>query len=190
MRPFTAPSGSSPRPSATVILPAVTWSRTASTSSGSACIAVASSRASSARGPTMASRPASRLRWSTRSRFAYSAGTRTLKRVELRQRVVANAEQHADTQIRSRDDVRQCLRERAAADPFAVVEDILLELVEDDVDLPVEEAAPLLELVGERELVRGWTGARSRRARATSAATTPPQQSVGSPLQVEQTATT
>ena len=72
-----------------------------------------------------------------------------LEPVELGERVVAHAEQHADPEAASRDDARERLGQRPSVLP-AVVQHVLLELVENQVDLPAERLTPVLELIDER----------------------------------------
>jgi hypothetical protein len=59
-----------------------------------------------------------------------------LEAVELRPRVLSDREQEVHPQVRVVDDLRERARERLLAVVLAVVEEVLLELVEDDEDRP------------------------------------------------------
>src|SRR5205085_12614517 len=69
-----------------------------------------------------------------------------LEGVELRERVLAQAEQEVRTQAGVADRLRELLRERVAL----VVEEVLLELVEDDVDVAAHDLARRAQPLGQR----------------------------------------
>jgi hypothetical protein len=85
------------------------------------------------------------------------AGHATLEGVELGERVVADPEQHVHAERRARQDLGQRLAQRATA-VAAVVDEVLLHLVEHEVDLAAHLRRPLGEDVREPELVAGRLG--------------------------------
>ena len=66
-----------------------------------------------------------------------------LEHVELRERVVAKREKQVRAQRRPEDDLWQLADERSRPLLLAVVDEVLLELVEDEVEVAVEDVRPV-----------------------------------------------
>ena len=130
-RPDSSCPATTPRPlSPYSILPAATWSSTASTSSGSARYGSSSGASSLSRssGPTTAARRSDTIQVVEPEVVREEVRDPALEEVELRQRVLADPEQDVHAQARLGHELRQAPRERTVG---IVVEEVLLDLVED-----------------------------------------------------------
>ena len=81
-----------------------------------------------------------------------------LERVEVGERVVADAEQDMHGHVDSREDVLERICERTSV--AAVIQDVLLHLIEDHVELGARRDRALHERISERDV--GWRPGRGR----------------------------
>jgi hypothetical protein len=84
-------------------------------------------------------------------RVREQAGDARLERVDLRERVLPERDQHAHGQVRARDELGQDVCERPLTLLVAVVEEELLELVEHEADLAADQRPELGEVLVQRQ---------------------------------------
>ena len=142
-----------------------TPARTASTSCGSTARPSSSGTRAPKRstGPRIARRPALGREVIETESVGEQAGEPPLEGVEAREGVLPDADEDVDGQLRSRHELRERIAERRVG---AVVDEVLLDLVEEQVDLAVQRGGDLDRLRQRAGLDSGGGGDGGRRGRA------------------------
>ena len=96
---------------------------------------------------------------------AQNARDPALEGVELGKRILADGEEEVHPQVRAVDDRGEVGREGTSALLAAVVDEVLLGLVEDHVEVAVQDLLPHPKGVHERALLFGWPERRAERNR-------------------------